>query len=98
MLARLTGWLGEPSLRALDVDGLDFSLAHREVLLRKKMVRELFRSFYDDCRAMDLLHFGDCPGSRLEIGFSRDLAPAGEDLSREEEAKAIADGWGNPKR
>lgn len=43
------------------------------------MVRDLFASFYAECRAMDLRHFGDTPGARLEIGsgssFMADLYP-----------------------
>ena len=73
MFSRLKEWLAEPALKNLEVDSLAFSLTHREVLLRKKMVRDLFRYFYEECRAMDRLHFGNCPGKRVDLGSGSSL-------------------------
>jgi SAM-dependent methyltransferase len=61
-------WLIDPGVRGQDVDGVDVSLAHRQGLQRKVILRELFESFYRECRSMDLRHFDGTPGRRLEIG------------------------------
>ena len=68
MWNRLHNWLIDPQARDLDVDGTDFSIAHRRILLRKRMLRELFGKFYAECRNADLRYFGSCRGLRLEIG------------------------------
>ena len=68
MWNRLRDWLIDPRVRDLDADGTDFSIAHRSILLRKRMLRELFRKFYAECRAADLRYFGSCKGMQLEIG------------------------------
>ncbi len=67
MLRPIREWLIEPRVRGLDVDGEEFSLAHRQVLMSKQMLRRLFLHFYRDCRRMDLRYFHGT-GSRLEIG------------------------------
>ncbi len=69
MLAdKLRNFLKEPATRALDVNAPDMTVSHREVLLKKRMLRQLFQGFYAQCRALDVQYFGDCPGRRLEIG------------------------------
>ncbi len=74
MYRRFKAWLREPEVRrAGHVDSLEFTLAHRAVLLRKKWIRELFEGFYHDCRTMDRQYFADCPGKRLEIGSGSSL-------------------------
>ena len=65
---RLRDWLVDDSLRSLDVDSIEYSLAHRRILLRKVMLRRMFENFYLECRLMDLTYFQDCPGKRVEIG------------------------------
>lgn len=75
------GWLRrqllEPGLDSLDPDSVEYSVAHLRILRRKPMVRDLFTSFYDDCRSMDERFFGRSSGVRLEIGsgssFMKDL-------------------------
>ena len=63
----LRRFLLEPRLVGLDVDSDEFSVAHRQVLMSKPMLRDLFASFYRRCRDMDERHLsGD--GLRLEIG------------------------------
>jgi SAM-dependent methyltransferase len=78
LIARLRSWLTDPRARNLDVDSADFSLAHREVLKSKPLVRELFMHFYRRCRALDDRHFRGT-GARLEIGsgsgFMGDVYP-----------------------
>ena len=68
MIGRLRDWLIDPTVRSYDVDSPAFSIAHRQVVQRKLILRRLFESFYEECRGMDLRYFGDCPGQRLEIG------------------------------
>ena len=68
MMMRLRDWLIDPTVESHDVDSPAFSIAHRQVVQRKIILRRLFESFYNECRAMDLQYFADCPGGRLEIG------------------------------
>jgi SAM-dependent methyltransferase len=69
MLAdKLRNFLKEPATRSLDVNAPDMTVSHREVLLKKRMLRQLFQGFYAQCRALDVQYFGACPGKRLEIG------------------------------
>jgi SAM-dependent methyltransferase len=67
---RLLAGLTEPEVRNLtgDPDGLAFSMAHRRVLLRKRLLRELFANLYDHVRAVDLAAFGATPGRRIDLG------------------------------
>lgn len=75
----LRNWLLEPGLSSMDVDSVEYSLAHLDVLRRKPMVRALFKTFYDECRSTDMRHFGEAKGIRLEIGsgtsFMKDVYP-----------------------
>lgn len=64
----LRHWLLDPDVRAHDVDGLDVSLVHRRAVERKPLLRDLFATFYRECRACDARYFGDVPGARVEIG------------------------------
>jgi len=64
----LRTWLTDPLVEAYDVDSPEFSIAHRQVVKRKLILRRLFENFYHECRAMDVRFFGNCPGRRLEIG------------------------------
>lgn len=68
MIERVRDWLLDPAVRGRDVDGLDCSIAHRQGLERKAILRQLFESFYRECRSMDLRYFDGVPGRRLEIG------------------------------
>lgn len=69
MLRRpLRDWLKEPETRRLDMDGVEATVAHRAVLLRKKMLRDLFAAFYRECRKWDERYFAGAEGQRLEIG------------------------------
>jgi hypothetical protein len=68
MIGAIRNWLIDSTVAPHDVDSPAFSIAHRQVVLRKRILRGLFEKFYRECRAMDLRYFQDCPGSRLEIG------------------------------
>jgi SAM-dependent methyltransferase len=72
-------WITEPAVRDLDPDSAAQTGAHREVLRNKPLLRQLFQSFYRECRRMDERFFGDCPGKRLEIGsgssFLKEIFP-----------------------
>ena len=68
MMKALRDWLIDPTVKSHDVDSPGFSVAHRQVVQRKLILRRLFEKFYGECRAMDSRYFEDCPGKRLEIG------------------------------
>ena len=68
MLQRVRDWLIDPRVKSLDPNSAQFTLAHRQVLQDKAMVRHLFEGFYRSCRQLDNQHFKDCPGYRLELG------------------------------
>ena len=67
------GLVIEPAVRVWHVDGVDSSLAHRQGLQRKGILRALFERFYRECRSMDLRYFDGVPGVRLEIGSGASL-------------------------
>jgi SAM-dependent methyltransferase len=60
--------LAEPRARGLDVDGVDLSLAHREILRSKPQTRRLFARFYEECLAQDERWFAGVQGGRWELG------------------------------
>lgn len=65
----LRNWLIDPTVASYDVDSPEFSLAHRQLVLRKFILRKLFESLYQECHTRDLQYFHDCQGGeRLEIG------------------------------
>lgn len=68
MIGSIRNWLIDSSVATYDVDSPEFSIAHREVVLRKRILRELFEGFYHECEAMDSRYFRDVAGERLEIG------------------------------
>ena len=79
MISALRSWLMEPAVRRLDPDAPDFTVAHRNVLRTKPMLRRLFERFYRECRQADEKYFGNCPGLRIEIGsgssFFKEIYP-----------------------
>lgn len=69
MMRWLRNWLIDPTVESYDVDSPEFSLAHRQVVLRKLILRKVFESYYQECHQRDLQYFADCQGGeRLEIG------------------------------
>ncbi len=61
-------WLIDPAARSYDLDSLEYSIVRRHILHRKAILGLIYKSFYHECRTMDLRYFTDCPGRRLEIG------------------------------
>lgn len=78
MLSLLRRWLIDPRVRSLDVDGAEFSTAHRDVLMGKPLLRDLFLDFYRRCDTLDRQLFRGA-GARVEIGsgssFIGDIYP-----------------------
>ena len=74
----LREFLCDPRLSGLDVDSEEFSVAHRQVLMSKPMLRGLFADFYARCRNADERYFSGS-GLRLEIGsgssFMKEIYP-----------------------
>ncbi len=68
MIGSIRNWLIDSSVAPYDVDSPAFSIAHRKLVLQKRILRELFENFYRECGAVDSQYFRDCPGRRLEIG------------------------------
>src|SRR6266850_8208236 len=68
MIGSIRNWLIDSTVAPYDVDSPAFSIAHRQVVMRKRILRGLFENFYRECGAMDSRYFQDCPGQRLEIG------------------------------
>lgn len=78
MIGAIRNWLVDPRARGLDVDSAEFSLAHREIMKSKPLVRDLFTGFYRRCRALDENLLAGS-GARVEIGsgsgFMGDVYP-----------------------
>jgi SAM-dependent methyltransferase len=66
-MAELPAWLQEPEVVGCPVDGPERLLAHRRVLLRKKMIRGVFREFHREFAALDA-RFLSGPGEVIELG------------------------------
>lgn len=79
MTGLLRRWLSEPSLRGLNPGSVEFTVAHRKILTKKQAVRTIFESYYRRCHSLDLYHFGDVQGLRVELGtgagFIKELYP-----------------------
>jgi SAM-dependent methyltransferase len=79
-IAFLRRVLAEPTLRDSDPDDSEFTLAHRQILQSKPLVRELFEGFYRRCRSADEEFFGASRATtRIELGSGagvlKDLFP-----------------------
>lgn len=61
------GWLLEPEVRLCAVDGPERLTAHRAVLARKRMIREVFREFHNTFAALDA-RFLRGEGATIELG------------------------------
>jgi SAM-dependent methyltransferase len=60
--------LKDSRVKSMDIDSSDVVVAHRKILKDKKILQELFYSFYNNCRKFDEKFFDSCDGKRLEIG------------------------------
>ena len=73
MLEWIRARLIEPELRNVDVDSTEFTLRNLKVLKRKKILRELFESFYQELDFIDKAYFSQASGRCLEIGSGSSL-------------------------
>src|SRR5262245_35311523 len=53
---------------AVDVDSVERIVRHREILARKRMIREVFFELYAKQAELDRQYFGGVDGLRIEIG------------------------------
>lgn len=71
--------LREPSLRGLDVEGVDRVARHLELLERKPLTQNVFEEFYRTCLALEKEHVSVQSGLRVELGagvsFFKKLSP-----------------------
>lgn len=63
----LLAWLQEPEVSGCPLDGPERLLAHRQVLLRKKMIREVFRDFHHEFTRLDQRYLAGS-GAVVELG------------------------------
>ena len=66
-------WLQEPMIRNVQVDSEDRIKLHREILLAKPMIRDVFFEFYRLVKELDIKYFGETEGKKLEIGSGSSL-------------------------
>lgn len=78
MFMKLRELLFEPRLEGVDIDSDDLLEVHRQILLEKPMMRNVFREFYDLCIDCDNRYFTST-GSRVELGagvsFFKEMYP-----------------------
>lgn len=58
----------EPNLHGVDLQGFDRIALHADTLARKRLIREVFKEFYDTSMSLDLNYFGEVAGHRIELG------------------------------
>ena len=68
LTTHLRNWLRHPEMRGVDLDGDERIAQHARVLSRKPMLNRLFSESHRQIRALDDAFFGDCAGSRIELG------------------------------
>lgn len=66
-MARLLDWLRDPSLDSVDVDATDRFDAHRRILARKEILKQVFTEFHDRFDTLDRRFFTP-RGLRVELG------------------------------
>jgi len=66
-MRNLLDLLRDPSVENIDVDGKDRLVAHRKMLARKKMLREVFTEFHHIFRKLDNEYFS-ASGTKIELG------------------------------
>ncbi len=66
-MSKLADLLRDPSIKGINVDGEDRLIAHRKMLERKKMLREVFVEFHHTFRILDEKYLS-AQGTRIEIG------------------------------
>jgi SAM-dependent methyltransferase len=63
----------DPGVASIDVDSVDRIVKHRELLLRKRMIREVFFEIYALLRDAETRFFGAAKGRKIEIGSGSSL-------------------------
>lgn len=63
----------DPRIASVDVDSSDRIVKHRELLLKKRMTREVFFELYDLLAKMDAKYLFGGTGKRIEIGSGSSL-------------------------
>ncbi|PYL66090.1 MAG: methyltransferase [Verrucomicrobia bacterium] len=58
----------EPNLRGVDLQGFERIALHADTLMRKQLIRGVFKEFYDTSMALDRNYFRDVTGHRIELG------------------------------
>lgn len=78
ILKKLIRFLADPRLKGIDVDSDELVKVHRQIMLEKPMMNQVFKGFYISCMKFDEKYFSSS-GSRIEIGagvsFFKDLYP-----------------------
>ena len=65
--------LADPRLDSVNVDSVDRIVKHREILLDKRMIREVFFEIYRLLQKTEAEYFGVEPGQQIEIGSGSSL-------------------------
>jgi SAM-dependent methyltransferase len=69
----------DPRLKGVDYDSDDLITIHRQILMEKEIMRDVFAEFYDLCIALDKKFFSSATEKRVEIGagvsFFKDRHP-----------------------
>jgi SAM-dependent methyltransferase len=63
----------DPRVASVDVDSVDRIVKHRELLLQKRMIREVFFEIYALLRDAETKYFGAGKGRKIEIGSGSSL-------------------------
>jgi SAM-dependent methyltransferase len=69
----LRNFLFDPAIATIDLDSPDRIARHREILARKRMIREVFFEIYAELDGLDRRYFGATAGKRVEIGAGSSL-------------------------
>lgn len=68
MILKIRDFLLDSAVKNLDVNSVDITVAHREMIMKKKMLKKLFEKFYHLCIKADQKYFKCNSTKRLEIG------------------------------
>ncbi len=78
ILKKIIRFLADPRLKGIDVDSDELVKVHRQIMIEKPMMNEVFKGFYDQCMDFDNQYFTGT-GQRIEIGagvsFFKDVYP-----------------------
>ena len=69
----LREFLMDPRVASVDVDSVDRIVKHRELLLQKRMIREVFFEIYALLRDAETKYFSAGKGKKIEIGSGSSL-------------------------